>query len=237
MADLFENQNAPADVKFDDLVGEGKKFRDPDAVAKKVVHADQHIERLEKEMAELRAELQARTSVEEMLNKIQRPQTPNDTTREMSDTTRQETGSKQIDLAEEVQKLVRAEKEKERAETNIEKVRAELKNRFGADYNQKLESIASALEVSKEFLVSMAKSSPSGFLKLIDSVAKPDNTRPLTPPASNVDPFKQAPVGVKDYNYYRELRQKDPNLYFSKKIQNEMHAEALRQGPSFYGQR
>lgn len=230
MSELFNE----AEVSFENLVGDGKKYRDPDALAKAKIHADSHISNLEKELQELRTDLQARLTVEEMLERVQKPSP--DPTREKPDTTRQEPGSpKEVDLAAEVAKALKSEKEKERRETNLEKTRAGLKERFGADYNQKLKAIAAQLEVSEDFLSNMAVTSPSGFFKLVDSVAKRDNDKPVVPPAPSFDPAK-----IKDYQgtktaaYYRELRRSDPSTYFSRRVQNEMHREAVRQGAAFY---
>lgn len=228
MTDLFSSEQ---EVRFEDLVGEGKKFRDPDAVAKKIVHADQHISNLEKELAEMRQELQTRLTVEEMMEKLE-SKAP---TREIPDTPRQEPGKeKDIDLTSEVQKLLKQEKEKERRETNIATSRAGLKERFGADYNQRLKSIAEELSVSEEFLTQMAASSPSGFLKLVDSVAKPDDNRPTTPPKSAADPLKLASPDRKNKAYYEKIRKENPALYFSRRVQNEMHNEAVKQGAAFF---
>lgn len=233
MSELFNE----AEASFETLVGEGKKYRDPDALAKAKVHADSHISNLEKELQELRTDLQARLTVEEMLERVERSQkAPTDPTREKPDTARHEPGSpKEVDLAAEVAKALKSEKEKERREANLEKTRAGLKERFGADYNQKLKEIAAQLEVSEDFLSGMAVTSPSGFFKLVDSVAKRDNDKPVVPPAPSFDPAK-----IKDYQgtktaaYYRELRRTDPNTYFSRRVQNEMHREAVRQGAAFY---
>ena len=238
MTDIFEKNDTPdPEITFEALVGEGKKFRDPDALAKAKNHADQHIGNLEKEMSELRAELQARMTLEEMMDRLPKPQAPNleQTTREKPETPRLETGSDKTDLAAEVQRLLKAEKEKEKRDSNIEVTRAGLRERFGSDYNQRLEQIATQLEVSKDFLTGMATTSPSGFFKLIDSVAAPDNNRPVTPPVPSRDPLKnQAHTGRKNRQYYQELRKADPQRYFSSKVQNEMHNEAMKQGADFY---
>jgi hypothetical protein len=229
MTDLFSGE-AP-EVRFEDLVGEGKKFRDPDAVAKKVIHADQHIERLEREQAELRAELAARQTVEDMLNKLQKP-APS----EVPVTPRQEPGAKEeVNLSAEVQRLLQEERAKESRQKNIEAARKGLKDRFGPDYNQRLEKIAEEMSISKDFLTSIASTSPDGFFKLIDSVAKPDDNRPTTPPTPSHDPLKmQQGVGRKNNAYYQNLRKENPSLYFSRKVQNEMHSEVMKQGASFY---
>lgn len=230
MTELFTPEQT--EVRFEDLVGEGKKFRDPDAVAKKIVHADQHISNLEKELAEMRDELLKRTAVEDMLAKLEQKQTP---TRGTLDTPQPDTGKdKEIDLAAKVQELLKTEKEKERREANLQKSKAGLKERFGADFNQRLEGIADELSVSKEFLSQMAASSPDGFLKLVDSVAKPDDNRPVTPPKGTIDPFKISSPDRKNKAYYDKIRRDNPNLYFSRRVQNEMHAEAVKQGASFY---
>lgn len=229
MTDIFSDEQAP-EVKFDDLVGEGKKYRDPDALAKKTVHADQHISNLESELAELRQELATRTTIEDMMDKLNQRQP----TREPLDTTQPEPGKDQVDLTSEVQRLLAAEKEKDRREANISKTRAGLRERFGADYNNRLTQIADELSVSKDFLTQMAASSPEGFMKLVDSVAKPDDNRPVTPPKGSIDPFKIASPGTKNKAYYDKIRKEDPNLYFSRRVQNEMHAEAVKQGASFY---
>lgn len=231
MSDLFTEQ-AP-EATFEDLVGEGKKFKDPDALAKKVVHADKHIDNLEQELAEMRTELSARLKVEEMLDKFK--PAPAEPTREVPAHNPQEPGSKEIDLTAEVQRLLRAEKDKDKRDHNIEATRDGLKERFGPDYNQRLLEIAGDLSVSKDFLTQMAASTPTGFFKLIDSVAERDNTRPLHAPQPNRDPLKtQSTQNRKNSAYFQELRREKPDLYFSRRVQNEMHQEAVKQGASFY---
>lgn len=233
MSDLF-NEDADVTPKFEDLVGAGKKYADPDAVAKKIVHADKHISNLETEMAELRAELQAKLSLEQMLDKLQKAPA---STEQVPDTNRQEPGSptNQIDLAAEVQKLLKAEKDKDKRESNLTNVCKELKDRFGADYNAKLVAIAEALDVTTKFLTDMATTTPQGFLKLIDSVAKPDNNKPLNAPAPQFDLGRiNQNQSTKGKSYYDNIRKTDLNAYFSRKVQTEMHDEAMRQGSAFF---
>jgi len=234
MSDIFENEAAEAVVKFEDLVGAGKKYADPDAVAKKVAHADKHITNLETEMAELRAELQARTTLEAMMTKLQAPATTELATNINRKEPGSETNTTPTDLASEVQKLLAQEKAKDRRETNVAKVRDELKVRFGADYNTKLTQIAESLDVTPKFLTDMATTSPSGFLKLIDSVAKPDkNNLGLPVPALDLGRSNQN-FSTKNKAYFDNIRKTDLNAYFSRKVQTEMHDQAVKQGPAFY---
>src|SRR6185369_12687153 len=78
MTNLLDTSDVAVDdnteVKFEDLVGEGKKFRDQDAVAKKIVHSDAHIARVEREAAEMRetiAKLQAQVQANDRLSTIE----------------------------------------------------------------------------------------------------------------------------------------------------------------------
>lgn len=234
MSDIFNEEAPEAVVKFEDLVGAGKKYADPDAVAKKIVHADKHITNLETEMADLRAELQARTTLEAMMNKLQAPTA----TERLPDTNRQEPGSDtntpQVDLATEVQKLLKQEKDKDRREANVAKVRDELKTRFGADYNTKLQAIAEALDVTPKFLSDMGATSPAGFLKLVDSVAKPDaNAVGLPSPVLDLG-RNNLNTNAKNKAYFDNIRKTDLNAYFSRRVQTEMHEQAMKLGPSFY---
>lgn len=230
--DLFQ---APDTVTADQLVGEGKKFKTIDDLAKSKIHADKHIETIERELSELRGDLQTRLTVEAMLEKLQKPAvTPPVDLKNVEPSPRPEPGSPEINLAEEVQKLLQQERAKEQADANLKSVREELKKRFGADYNQKLETIATELNISKEFLTDMAKRTPAGFLKLIDSTAAPDKDRPIVPPQGKNLAFVDQSASVKNAAYYRQLRKEHPDQYFSKKVQIEMHEQAAKQGPAFY---
>src|SRR5882672_10774365 len=62
------------DTKFEDLVGEGKKYKDTEAVTKKIVHSDAHIARLEREAQEMRetvARLQGQVTANDRLASIE----------------------------------------------------------------------------------------------------------------------------------------------------------------------
>lgn len=237
MTDVFDQPEgeAPETNPLDQLVGEGKKFRDVSALAKGKLEADNHISNLEQELAELRTELKARLTLEEMMSSIETKRgQPNS---EMPDTRRQEPEVKNtsdIDLAAEVQKLLRQERLKETRESNLASTRAALRERFGDDYNNKLTEISNELGVSVGFLKEMGETSPAGFIKLIDSVAKPDDKRPLGAPTSMKSTVPVDPSVKKDAAYFRKLRKENPSAYFSRQVQKEMHDQALRLGEAFF---
>lgn len=240
MTDLFNDDQV--EVSFDSLVGEGKKFKTADDLAKSKIEADRFIEQLKKEAEEARTELRSRLSLEELSEQLlSRQAQPKPVTPPVEVSRRQEEipnpapAVEKPNLQEEVRKLLDEERNRATREKNISETRSALKERFGGDYNATLHQITEELGVSDKFLSDMAATSPQAFLKLVDSVRAPDANRPLSPPQGGVDTSKQFNQQlIKNNAYYQKMRKEDPKLYFSKRIQAELHNEAMRQGPKFF---
>ena len=84
---VFDDNEPEIDLEKDylaELVGEGKRYKDPQVLARSAVEKDNFIERLKTEGAQLRAELNTRIKYEEFLDKLksspsrsnEEPQTP-----------------------------------------------------------------------------------------------------------------------------------------------------------------
>src|SRR6266853_6356138 len=83
--DLFQpgpndTQELDPEKKFyDDLVGEGKKFKDPEALARSKIESDRFIANLLREQSEMRETLNKRINEEEFLNRLEqfsKPKSP-----------------------------------------------------------------------------------------------------------------------------------------------------------------
>lgn len=219
---------------YETLVGEGKKFKTPEDLAKAKLESDSFINKLKGELQEMRTELQSRLTLEEMMDKIRSQEPP---AGEMQNTTQQEPGPSEStnDLEQRVRKLLEEERSKESRERNIKTVRDTLKQRFGADYNNRLKSLAQSLEVSESFLTDMAGKSPQAFIALVEGSSKTDTSPSGAPPRSSMDVnHSMNEASRKNWAYYSNLRKQDPRSYFSAKVQAEIHKEAMRQGPKFY---
>lgn len=233
MSELFENTET--EITADVLVGEGKKFKTVDDLARGKAAADAHVSNLEKELAELRSELSTRLTVEDFVSKLKvgqystESESGNNQTREPVDPPSNEN---KMSLQEEVQKALRAELEKSSREANIAKAKQALKERLGDNYNEKLQKIAEGLGVKPEFLSSMAASSPEGLVKVIESVTPKGDNRPLGVVTETSVPNSQE--GSRNFKFYQDLRRKDPELYFSKRVQKEIHDQAMKLGRDFY---
>lgn len=235
MTDLFNTEDQP--VTFDSLVGEGKKYKTADEAAKALLEKDRFIDQLQTENATARQELRSRTSLEDVVNQLKSGRHETPPSREITPTPRQEPvveTPEPVDIEAKVLELLRKERQADSQTRNLETAQNGLRERFGADYKQTLKDIVSELGVSETFVTDLAKSSPAGFLKLIDSVKAPDDNRPATPPANRVQGVLPNSSGRRNKAYYDDLRRADINKYLSPSIQNQYYKDALEQGDSFY---
>lgn len=234
MTDLFNTEDQT--VTFDSLVGEGKKYPDADAVAKAVAEKDRFIEQLQQENATARQELRSRTNLEDVVNQLRADRNPPPNNREIAPTPRQEpvVEAPTEDLEAKILATLQAEKQKDSRAKNIETAQNGLRERFGADFKQTLDSIVSELGVSERFVSDLAATSPSGFLKLIDSVKAKDDNRPTTPPQSRVNGAVPTNTGRRNKAFYDDLRRTDINKYLTPAIQNQYYKDAMEQGDNFY---
>lgn len=196
---------------------------------KRLADKDQHISTLESELAELRADLRSRTSLEELLTKVTKtpPQDPEPVQGNKDNTE---------DLDARVRNILQTERAKANRDANIDKSRRALTEKYGDDYNAVLKETAQSLGVAEKWIADMAATSPDGLIALVGKVkgeVKKDTGN--TPPASSVDTSKAFNQGTKkNYAFFDAIRKADLTRYLSREVQAEIHEEALRQGAAFY---
>lgn len=234
---IFEDSNIQEPNKdyFSDLVGEDKKYKDQQALAFSRLKADEHIQKLETEMAELRKDLQARTTLAELTDKWAQMQTQN-TERSVDDDNQLQ--RKDSDLTPEKidsifnTRLTEYEKTKAR-QANANLVKTELKRILGDNYSSKLKDELNRLGISDEYANRMAEEQPQAFLKLVSPSQNRDDRFAAPPKSTVIATF--APSNTERTNsYYEKIRTSDPNLYWSPKVQNQLHDDAIRLGEKFF---
>lgn len=244
--DLFTN-NPQITTEVNYVEAMSQKFNkegklDVEGLAKGKFEADQFIETMKTEMAELRKELDTRISLQTFLDQQKNTQVTPPVSSSVPTSQNQNTQgnepvpTKKEDIAELVKQAILQEKTALTREQNIAVSVSELQKMFGNSYVDKLTKVSQDLGVGKEFLNELAATQPKAFLKLVS-----DNTAPKTTPTNAFVPPRtqqtQAPsssAGARNWNYYQNLKKSDPKTYFASTTQNEMHREALRQGDAFY---
>lgn len=247
MTTLFEQNSSstpdPVDENKDyltELVGEGKKFKTPQELARGKAEADAFIDRMKAEMQELRNELNAKLKLEELVNKLENPQTQQKEPLNSNDgqqTREQEVpkGLSPTELEAFLESKLNEREANRIQQTNIDEVKKTLYQSFGNDYVRKLNDKAEELGVSKAFLDNLAKTQPKALYKLLDlaegQTIKGDVKAPLS--SVRVETFKPN-VLERTKTYYDELKRTDKSRYWSPAIQNQMHNDAIRLGERFF---
>lgn len=199
------------------LVGEGKKFKTVEDLAKGKLEADNFIEQLKKEKAELHAALQSKATEAKVQETIQ------ETTQTNTKASVGEDNLRTL-VAQTVQNLF-AEQE---VQSNIVTVNKKLQEVYGDNAAKKVADRAAELNVGVDFLKSVAAKSPSAFYKLLDT------TQAQAPSGGVAQSTVTTPISLdtkqgKNWEDYQNMRKTDPVTYYSSAVQNEIY-QARRQG-------
>lgn len=233
-----EGQTTQTNDSFvNQLVGEGKKFKDLEALAKGKLEADRHIGEITKTLDELRAELAKQDYAKSLLEQMSKGseagagQSPPVTT---SPSNTENTTQSASDIESLVEKVI-TEKERNRTVSqNIAVVGEEMEKQFGDKATQVLKSKSAELNISLDRLRELAAESPTAFFQLIGVNAQKKVT-PVTSPQSTIrsENFNSNSQD-RDFDYYQKLRKENRSLYYSPKVQNMMLQDRERLGSRFY---
>lgn len=229
---LFSANTTPSTV--DQLVGEGKKFKTIDDLAKAKIEADAFIQRLQDENKGIREDLNSRVRTEELLETLE-SRLHEGTNHADNNQNRNDSPTPDIDNLIE-QKLTKREAEQSAAK-NISTVKNELKKYFGDDYENKLKVRTDALSLTDAELNDLAKRSPAAFLKLVGVTSGQAAPTYSPPTSSSQTPYNQGNSGERKYKYYQDLRKADPSTYWKPEVQLQLHKDAIaaaNRGEDFY---
>lgn len=232
------DDNSNGDGVLDTLVGEGKKFKDLEALAKAKLESDRHIARLEAEAALQREEIAKRATVEDFLDRIEsRARTPENLNQGGSGNENQD-GAKGLS-PEEIKALVKQatleEKTLATQEQNLQETVRELQKTWGNDWQVKLRNKQTELGLTEEFMNSIAFKSPKALLNLVGASGSTAKSAPdLSLPRGQQMANASVNSGVKNKAYWDKIRQTDPILYNSAAMTAERHRWAQKLKESFF---
>lgn len=222
------------------LVGEGKKFRDVEALAKGKLEADRHIGEITKTLDELRAELAKQDYAKSLLEQMSKgsetgAEQPPPVTTSSSNT--ENTTQSASDIEALVEKVITAKEKNRTASQNISVVGEEMQRQYGDKTADILKAKSLELNMPLDRLKEIAAESPTAFFQLIG--VKKMNERSST----SVGVATQSTIRSENFNsnsqdrtfdYYQKLRKENRSLYYSPKIQNTMLQDRERLGDRFY---
>lgn len=242
MNDLFGTDKSLQEQTLrDELTSKWKeKFPEaPQELIEAKVNSDLYIKTMERQKDEMRndliakdKELQARASMQELIDKINKQQVQPQNTPQTTETQK----SEEIRL-QDIEKLFESKFEQKKIadiETrNFTEVQNKLRERYGDNASTILQNQANTLGLSKEDVNSLAKKSPEAFFRMLG--LNQQNDLFTAPPRSGMRNDNYLPKTEKrTYSYYQEMKKKDPKKYWDAKTQFQMHKDGESLGASFF---
>lgn len=219
------------------LVGDGRKYRNVEDLARAYMSADEFIERMKGENATLRDELAKAKTIDDVLQRLKAE--PSGSPADKGDKTQQPSaGVSAQDVARIVrEQLTGAETERTR-QANLVKADAAMRTLFGEKAKDTFDKAADTPEKRKA-LMELASVAPDQFVALfkpagsqgsqVDS-ASAVNTAALT---GGVASGRDADESCKEF--YDALRRKEPHKYYSHDVQIKMARAAEANPNKFFG--
>lgn len=237
MADVFNFEaDQPIEVSLNDIVGEGKKYSNPDELAKAYAHVENHARTLEAENAQLRASRDVNDATnknQKTPEEIEREQLQNKQDQANSEAPKNSSAPDVNDFRSQIRDEVRALNEQDRAKANMDLAATRMVEVFGSEQaaSEAIHKRAQELDVSVEWLKDSASRSPSAFYASMGITGTGGNR---STPSSTPEVRLQDNSNTRNFEFFDKMRKEDPKLYFSANTQTEMLQEAKRQGADFY---
>lgn len=237
-----EQPTEPSEV-LDQLVGEGKKFKTVEDLARGKAASDEHILRLERENKELR-EGQAQADKIDQLLKLIKERQAEERNRGPDDEPTTAHAPSLEDLSrlvrEQVNQSISESRQKELAETNLMTAVNALTEVYGSDEkaSQVLAQKARELGVSKSFLKDLASKSPKALLDLIgvqDKLGSSPSALPSSVPSEAISATSSKEPKPGTPEYYDHVLKTDKARYFSPEFQKKLWDDVKKDPERFLG--
>jgi hypothetical protein len=240
MTDFIETPQASEPNYLETLVGEDKKFKNAEELAKGKALADQAIAIRERENQELREQLQALRDKEELLRLASETEKARQAQeRQPNPDVAREPAISKDDLARQMRELLSETKEQDKFAANMESVAEKLVAHLGdaQKANEFVANKARELGVSVKFLREAAAQSPAAFFQTV-GLTQPQTPASPNPSQSDVNVGQMernaSKVQPGTYAYYRQLQIENPALSTDRNFQQRMHADAQAKGDAFF---
>lgn len=223
---------------FPELVGEGKKYKDQEALAKSKVHGDATIEIYKRRLDELtdyskqlREENITKAKLEELYDKLA---SQSDGSKHTPSEQNNQPQINPQDIEKMISDKMAQVKTADKEQANLNIVKEKLTERFGPKYQDVVKQKIDTLGLSPADFHLLAKNSPHALFKTLelDNQITEQYQAPLRSSQRN-DNF--APTGAvkRTWAYWQEQKKKNPQLYYDRATAVQMSKDAVELGEAF----
>jgi hypothetical protein len=239
---LADDQPVEAKDYLQELVGDGKKFKSPQDLAKGKAESDTYIKVLEKKLDQMRddylkldEDYKARASLQELIDqqKSSAQQSSNN-----QPIVKDHNTAPSIDLKD-IENMMSAKLQEhevtKRQNDNLNLVKNKLIEHFGTKYQGAVKEQLADLGLSESRFQELAREAPTALLRTlgVDQPA-PKETYQSAPRSSlRSDSFKPKGSEKRDWQWYQDLKQKDPNRYNDPQTNVQMMNDYMALGSDF----
>jgi len=241
LLDNSEQEEQPVNAKFEDMVGEGKRWKDQEALLKGKLESDTYVKVLEKRLDDFREmilkqkeESQAQEQLKVLIDRLESKQ-------KLSSDETNDANDKPAIKPEEIESIfdkrfedqIRRYEVSKRQLDNLNNVKAKLTEKFGTNYQTVIRDQIKELGITAEDLDGMAKRSPALVFRTLGLDQQRDIVDIAPPRSSNT--FKpKIEAKYKPLSYYHELKKTNPQLYLDRNIALQMDRDAQALGEAFF---
>lgn len=216
------------------LVGEGKKFKDLEALAEGKAKADEYIETLKSQLGEFDDLKQKVQEQQEVIERFRREAVSNQKSSSEPGSTNKSLpagADSSVDLDKLLEeKLSQREADRSAAE-NLKVVEDTLRKLHGDKVKDFIKAKSGELSISLERLRTLGSESPTALLSLLGATTTTTQGTPKQSSQAVTD--SASATGERNWNYYRELMRTDRKKYFSPEVQRQMFEDRVRLGAAF----
>ena len=220
------------------LVGEGKKFKDIEALALGKVASDKFVTDLQAKLSEANTKLTEQDYAKTLLDQLQNASTNTNSVKPVGDQVSTEPKDDTLfkaseeDLRNLVEKTLEDRAVKSKADSNLKIVREALEKEYGTEATAKLKAVATELGLTESYIDTIAAQSPAAIFQLIGKATK--EFQPNVNTTVRTEGVNLSSTNKRNSKFYSDMYKTDRKAWSSLEVQNQMVADAAKLGADFY---
>lgn len=214
-----------------------ESFKDPEVLAKSVLNADNHIKNLERQLAELRSDLDNRMTAEDALKALdaKADEIANASRKREELAAEQEpttTGVNPDQVEAIVSEALQKRTQKQVEDANLSQTNSYLVEAYGDEAANEVRKRAAELGYEATKMLDIARENPNAFMALMGQTpVKSTNNLNTSEVNTSVNSFQNNQE--RNHAFYSKVRKENPKLYYTPSFQREMHKDIDRLGDGF----